>query len=54
MNLIKVCFCVAQELNNAFVTEGKQTDRERLIVTASVSAEKPVIDSSYEVAQIAK
>uniref|UniRef100_A0A3Q1JKE3 Acidic mammalian chitinase n=1 Tax=Anabas testudineus TaxID=64144 RepID=A0A3Q1JKE3_ANATE len=45
---------LCKELNNAFVTEGKQTDRERLIVTASVSAEKPVIDSSYEVAQIAK
>uniref|UniRef100_A0A4W6DKF6 chitinase n=1 Tax=Lates calcarifer TaxID=8187 RepID=A0A4W6DKF6_LATCA len=40
-------------LKDAFVVEGTQTNRDRLILTASVSAEKAVIDDSYEVAQIA-
>ncbi|XP_034733549.1 acidic mammalian chitinase-like [Etheostoma cragini] len=41
------------ELKGAFVAEGTATNRERLIITASVSAEKPIIDASYEIAQIA-
>lgn len=46
-------FCVVQELKEAFVAEGTTTKRERLIVTATVSAERATIDASYEVAQIA-
>ncbi|KAA8590772.1 hypothetical protein FQN60_001715, partial [Etheostoma spectabile] len=41
------------ELKKAFVDEGTATNCERLILTASVSAEKPIIDASYEIAQIA-
>uniref|UniRef100_A0A3B4YK85 chitinase n=1 Tax=Seriola lalandi dorsalis TaxID=1841481 RepID=A0A3B4YK85_SERLL len=44
---------LCQELNAAFVAEGTQNNSDRLILTASVSAEKAVIDASYEVAQIA-
>ncbi|XP_040007629.1 chitotriosidase-1-like [Xiphias gladius] len=44
---------LCKELKDAFVAEGKKTNRDSLIVTASVSAEKAVIDASYEVAQIA-
>uniref|UniRef100_A0A4W6DMN8 GH18 domain-containing protein n=1 Tax=Lates calcarifer TaxID=8187 RepID=A0A4W6DMN8_LATCA len=44
---------LCKELKDAFVVEGTQTNRDRLILTASVSAEKAVIDDSYEVAQIA-
>uniref|UniRef100_A0A3B4VKC8 chitinase n=1 Tax=Seriola dumerili TaxID=41447 RepID=A0A3B4VKC8_SERDU len=44
---------LCQELKAAFVAEGTETNRDRLILTASVSAEKAVIDASYEVAQIA-
>ncbi|XP_059189057.1 chitotriosidase-1-like [Centropristis striata] len=45
---------LCKELREAFVAEGEATKRERLIITASVSAEKPIIDASYEVEQIAK
>ncbi|XP_068561301.1 acidic mammalian chitinase-like [Cebidichthys violaceus] len=45
---------LCKELKEAFVAEGNTTNRDRLIVTASVSAEKEIIDDSYEVAQIAK
>ncbi|XP_067449799.1 acidic mammalian chitinase-like [Thunnus thynnus] len=41
------------ELRDAFEAEGKSTGRARLIITASVSAEKATIDASYEVKQIA-
>ncbi|XP_074490147.1 chitotriosidase-1-like [Sebastes fasciatus] len=44
---------LCKELKEAFVGEVKQTGRDRLIVTASVPAEKATIDASYEVAQIA-
>uniref|UniRef100_A0A3Q3NIF7 Acidic mammalian chitinase n=1 Tax=Mastacembelus armatus TaxID=205130 RepID=A0A3Q3NIF7_9TELE len=45
---------LCKELKDAFVAEGTETNRDRLIITASVAAEKAVIDASYEVAQIAK
>lgn len=35
------------------MAEGAATNRDRLLVTASVSAEKAIIDASYEVAKIA-
>uniref|UniRef100_A0A8D0ADD6 Acidic mammalian chitinase n=1 Tax=Sander lucioperca TaxID=283035 RepID=A0A8D0ADD6_SANLU len=41
------------ELKEAFVAEGTASNRDRLIITASVSAERATIDASYEVAQIA-
>ncbi|KAK2851711.1 hypothetical protein Q5P01_007987 [Channa striata] len=44
---------LCKELNQAFVNEATQTKKERLLVTASVSAEKKIIDAGYEVAQIA-
>uniref|UniRef100_A0A3B4VML9 chitinase n=1 Tax=Seriola dumerili TaxID=41447 RepID=A0A3B4VML9_SERDU len=44
---------LCQELKAAFVNEGTQTNRDRLILIASVSAEKAVIDASYEVTQVA-
>ncbi|KAM6929826.1 chitinase-3-like protein 1 [Lycodopsis pacificus] len=44
---------LCQELNETFVDEGNATNCDRLIVTASVSAEKATIDASYEVSQIA-
>ncbi|KAM6929827.1 acidic mammalian chitinase-like [Lycodopsis pacificus] len=44
---------LCKELKEAFVAEGTATNRDRLIVTASVSAEKEIIDASYEVSQIA-
>uniref|UniRef100_A0AAQ6IJI0 GH18 domain-containing protein n=1 Tax=Anabas testudineus TaxID=64144 RepID=A0AAQ6IJI0_ANATE len=44
---------LCKELSDAFVAEGQQTNRERLIITASVSAEKAVIDASYDITQIA-
>ncbi|XP_068561289.1 chitinase-3-like protein 1 [Cebidichthys violaceus] len=43
---------LCKELNEAFVAEGTATNRDRLIVTASVSAVKEIIDASYEVAKI--
>ena len=46
-------FCVTQELKRALVAEATTTNRDRLIVTASVPAEKATIDACYEVAQIA-
>ncbi|XP_071333047.1 chitinase-3-like protein 1 [Trachinotus anak] len=42
-----------KELRDAFVAEGTSTNNDRLILIASVSAEKAVIDASYEVAEIA-
>lgn len=47
---IEVCMLV-QELKEAFVAEG--TDCDRLIVTATVSADRKTINASYEVATIA-
>ncbi|KAM8864644.1 chitinase-3-like protein 1 isoform 2-T2 [Spinachia spinachia] len=43
---------LCQELQEAFVAEETQTNRDRLLITASVSAEKPIIDVSYDVPQI--
>ncbi|XP_047196104.1 chitinase-3-like protein 2 [Hippoglossus stenolepis] len=45
---------LCKELNAAFETEGKKHNRDRLILTASVSAERDVIDASYEVEKITK
>uniref|UniRef100_A0A671UY00 GH18 domain-containing protein n=1 Tax=Sparus aurata TaxID=8175 RepID=A0A671UY00_SPAAU len=42
---------LTKELKDAF--EAEATNRERLIVTASVSAERAIINASYEVAQVA-
>uniref|UniRef100_A0A671UXY1 chitinase n=1 Tax=Sparus aurata TaxID=8175 RepID=A0A671UXY1_SPAAU len=42
---------LTKELKDAF--EAEATNRERLIVTASVSAERAIINASYEVTQIA-
>ncbi|KAL7399595.1 hypothetical protein ABVT39_027298 [Epinephelus coioides] len=42
---------LCKELKEAFVAEG--TADNRLLITASVSAEKAIIDASYEVPQIA-
>lgn len=36
----------------AFVTEGKQTNRPRLMLTAAVAAGKATIDSGYQIAQL--
>ncbi|XP_031701638.1 chitinase-3-like protein 1 [Anarrhichthys ocellatus] len=44
---------LCKELKEAFVAEATAPNRDRLIVTASVSAVKEIIDDSYEVAQIA-
>ncbi|XP_054464719.1 acidic mammalian chitinase-like [Anoplopoma fimbria] len=44
---------LCKELNEAFVDEGTASNRDRLIVTASVSAEKATIDASYQVSEIA-
>ncbi|XP_059189053.1 chitinase-3-like protein 1 [Centropristis striata] len=44
---------LCKELKEAFVAEGTAANRIRLIITASVSAEKATIDASYEVAEIA-
>ncbi|XP_060930116.1 chitinase-3-like protein 2 [Limanda limanda] len=45
---------LCKELNAAFETEGNEHNRDRLILTASVSAEREVIDASYEVKKIIK
>ncbi|XP_060930121.1 chitinase-3-like protein 2 [Limanda limanda] len=45
---------LCKELNAAFETEGNEHNRDRLILTASVSAEREVIDASYEVEKITK
>ncbi|XP_034393735.1 acidic mammalian chitinase-like [Cyclopterus lumpus] len=45
---------LCQELKEAFLAEGTSTNRDRLIITASVSAEKAIIDASYEVTEIAE
>uniref|UniRef100_A0A4W4GMI7 Acidic mammalian chitinase n=1 Tax=Electrophorus electricus TaxID=8005 RepID=A0A4W4GMI7_ELEEL len=41
-----------QEIMAAFVAEGKQTNRPRLMLTAAVSAGKSTIESGYQIAQI--
>ncbi|GAA6111641.1 acidic mammalian chitinase-like, partial [Tachysurus ichikawai] len=43
---------LVQEMMAAFVAEGKQTSRPRLLLTAAVSAGKSTIDSGYQIAQI--
>ncbi|XP_077943826.1 chitinase-3-like protein 1 isoform X3 [Gasterosteus aculeatus] len=43
---------LCKELNEAFVAEGTTTGRDRLLLTASVSAEKAIIDDSYDVPQV--
>ncbi|XP_029291330.1 acidic mammalian chitinase-like [Cottoperca gobio] len=45
---------LCRELKKAFVAEGTATNRDSLMVTASVSAEKDTIDFSYDVPKIAK
>ncbi|XP_042348384.1 probable endochitinase [Plectropomus leopardus] len=45
---------LCKELKEAFVAEGTAANRDRLLLTASVSAEKAIIDACYEVAEIAK
>ncbi|XP_062248566.1 chitinase-3-like protein 2 [Platichthys flesus] len=45
---------LCKELNAAFETEGNKHNHDRLILTASVSAEREVIDASYEVKNITK
>uniref|UniRef100_A0A3Q3LUU2 Chitotriosidase-1-like n=1 Tax=Labrus bergylta TaxID=56723 RepID=A0A3Q3LUU2_9LABR len=44
---------LCKELETAFVDEGTSSNQERLILAASVSAEKSTIDASYEVEEIA-
>ncbi|CAJ1084726.1 acidic mammalian chitinase-like [Xyrichtys novacula] len=43
-----------QELSDAYKAEATATNQDRLLLTASVSAEKDTIDESYEVDEIAK
>lgn len=45
------CVWLVQELKEAFEAEG--TDCDRLIITATVSADRKTIDASYEVETIA-
>ncbi|XP_029291758.1 chitinase-3-like protein 1 [Cottoperca gobio] len=45
---------LCKELKEAFVVEGTATNRDSLMVTASVSAEKDTIDFSYDVPKIAE
>lgn len=45
--------CPVQELKEAFVAEETSISCDRLIVTASVSAERETINASYEVAKLA-
>lgn len=49
--ICNVCAHVPQELKEAFLAEGTKCDR--LIVTATVSAERKTINNSYEVAKLA-
>nr|XP_046254098.1 acidic mammalian chitinase-like [Scatophagus argus] len=44
---------LCEELKDAFEAEGQAMNRDRLIVTASVSAERDTIDASYEISKIA-
>ncbi|XP_067863651.1 acidic mammalian chitinase-like [Heptranchias perlo] len=43
---------LVRELLEAFQKEGKATGRERLLITAAVSASKETIDAGYEIAKI--
>ncbi|KAM3617867.1 uncharacterized protein V6R79_012174 [Siganus canaliculatus] len=45
---------LCEELKVAFEAEGSTNNRDRLIIAASVSAKKEVIDAGYEVATISK
>uniref|UniRef100_A0A3Q3FAV6 GH18 domain-containing protein n=1 Tax=Labrus bergylta TaxID=56723 RepID=A0A3Q3FAV6_9LABR len=44
---------LCKELKTAFVVEGTSSNQKRLILAASVSAERSTIDASYEVEEIA-
>uniref|UniRef100_A0A3Q3GW79 GH18 domain-containing protein n=1 Tax=Labrus bergylta TaxID=56723 RepID=A0A3Q3GW79_9LABR len=44
---------LCKELETAFVDEGTSSNQERLILAASVSAERSTIDAGYEVEEIA-
>uniref|UniRef100_A0A3Q3ESA1 Chitinase-3-like protein 2 n=1 Tax=Labrus bergylta TaxID=56723 RepID=A0A3Q3ESA1_9LABR len=44
---------LCKELKTAFVDEGTSSNQKRLILAASVSAERSTIDASYEVEEIA-
>lgn len=39
-------------MHEAFLQEGRQTHRDRLLLSAAVSAGKATIDAAYEVAEI--
>ncbi|TMS19302.1 Acidic mammalian chitinase [Larimichthys crocea] len=43
---------LVQEMMNAFVAEGKKTNRPRLLLTAAVSAGKGTIETGYQIAQL--
>lgn len=43
-----------QELQKAFMDDAKDTKLTQLLLSASVAALRPTINSSYEVAQIAR
>ncbi|KAK1897799.1 Acidic mammalian chitinase [Dissostichus eleginoides] len=45
---------LCKELKDAFEYEGETANRDSLIISASVSAEKATIDASYQIPQIAK
>ncbi|XP_033987635.1 chitinase-3-like protein 1 [Trematomus bernacchii] len=45
---------LCKELKEAFEYEGETINRDSLIISASVSAEKATIDASYQIPQIAK
>jgi len=43
---------LCEEMKAAFIEEGKSTNRERLILTAAVSAGKATIDVAYDVGRL--
>lgn len=45
---------LVQGLQAAFEAEGTSTGEDRLILTASVSADVTTIDSSYDIPQLAR
>ncbi|KAF3860764.1 hypothetical protein F7725_001019 [Dissostichus mawsoni] len=45
---------LCKELKDAFEYEGETANRDSLIISVSVSAEKATIDASYQIPQIAK
>ncbi|XP_067863655.1 acidic mammalian chitinase-like isoform X2 [Heptranchias perlo] len=45
---------LTQELKAAFEAEGKSTGQPRLLLSAAVAAEKPTIETAYEIPQLAR